>query len=221
MNSNSRPISPCHEGCPRAAAFTLLELLVTVAVIALLAGLLSTAIAKAQGKALGITCMGNIRQLSLASLLYVADNGESFPYNLGGSDSNRGIAPKRDYNWVNNIMDWELSPDNTNTAFATKGNFSTCANHSAPIYHCPADRALSDIQKQAGWASRVRSYSMNAMVGNAGDNSRWGTNLFNPEYKQFMKATEIDHPTEIFVFVDEHPDSINDGYFLNQLDDLE
>ena len=62
---------------------------------------------------------------------------------------------------------------------------------------------------------------MNAMVGDAGINSLYGTNIFNPEYRQFKRSTDFERPTEIFVFLDEHPDSINDGYFLNRLDDLE
>ena len=62
---------------------------------------------------------------------------------------------------------------------------------------------------------------MNAMVGDAGENSLYGTNVFNPEYKQFKKSTEITRPSDIFVFLDEHPDSINDGYFLNRLEELE
>ena len=62
---------------------------------------------------------------------------------------------------------------------------------------------------------------MNAMVGDAGNNSLYGTNIFNPLYRQFKRTTDFDSPTEIFVFLDEHPDSINDGYFLNRLDDLE
>jgi prepilin-type processing-associated H-X9-DG protein len=108
-----------------------------------------------------------------------------------------------------------VNADNTNTAFVTKGNFAGYANRTAAIYRCPADRVLSEIQRQAGWSSRVRSYSMNAMVGDAGDNSRWGTNLFNPQYRQFLKTTDISRPTDIFVFLDEHPDSINDAGFFN------
>ena len=220
MNGTSIRFVPLGARNPGRAGFTLIELLVTIAVVAILAGLLSTAIGKAQGKAQGINCLGNVRQLSLAWVLYATDNYERLPYNLG-SITNRGIAPRRDYNWVNNLMSWELDGDNTNTAFLSKGSFAPYAARSAALYRCPADRVLSEIQKQAGWSARVRSYSMNAMVGDAGDNSRWGTNVFNPEYKQFMKTTDFQRPTEIFVFLDEHPDSINDGYFLNRMDRLE
>lgn len=206
--------------CPRAA-FTLVELLVSLAIIAVLAGLLATAVAKARSKAHGIVCLGSVKQLSLAWLVYASDHEDRLPYNLGGRNDDRGIAPKADYNWVNNILNWDLDPDNTNTAFVAKGSFSPYVNRLAAIYRCPSDRALSDEQKRAGWSTRVRSYSMNAMVGDAGENSRYGTNYFNPGYKQFKRLSDFRNPSQIFVFLDEHPDSINDGYFLNKTEELE
>ena len=209
----------CRRG-RRLGGFTLIELLVAVALLAILAGLLMTALAKAKGRAQAIVCLNNTKQLALGWHLYATDHNDRLPYNLGSATS-RGLAPRADYNWVNNIMTWELDPDNTNRAFAAKGSFSPCVDRSAEVYRCPSDRALSEIQRRAGWTARVRSYSMNAMVGDAGENSRYGTNIFNPEYKQFKRMSDIRNPVSIFVFVDEHPDSINDGYFLNRLEELE
>jgi prepilin-type processing-associated H-X9-DG protein len=57
---------------------------------------------------------------------------------------------------------------------------------------------------------------MNAMVGDAGALSRTGTNQNNPHYIQFFNVVSIPQPSDIFVFLDEHPDSINDGYFINR-----
>ncbi len=57
---------------------------------------------------------------------------------------------------------------------------------------------------------------MNALIGNAGDFSTNGVNANDPDYRQFFKITQIPQPTEIFVFLDEHPDSIDDGYFVNR-----
>ena len=50
---------------------------------------------------------------------------------------------------------------------------------------------------------------MNAFVGNKGDGQP-----INKDWKQFIKVSDMPKPTEIFVFLDEHPDSINDGWFV-------
>ncbi len=57
---------------------------------------------------------------------------------------------------------------------------------------------------------------MNASVGDAGDLTSSGVNTNNPGYVQFFKLTSIPVPARIFVFLDEHPDSISDGYFVNR-----
>jgi hypothetical protein len=126
------------------------------------------------------------------------------------------FGPRTNLNWVNNVMTWDLSSDNTNVATITEASLGSYLAGVVNIYHCPSDHALSAMQSAAGWNQRIRSYSMNAMVGNAGAASATGVNINNPGYKQFFKEQQIPHPTDIFVFLDEHPDSIEDGYFLNR-----
>jgi prepilin-type processing-associated H-X9-DG protein len=189
---------------------------VVIAIIAILAGLLLPALSKARAKGQAAYCLNNTRQLDLAWLLYSDDHGGRLVYNLGGNGGPRTIAPRTNINWVNNIMDWELNSDNTNRATITEASLGSYANNAVRIYKCPSDTVLSPVQRQAGWAERLRSYSMNAMVGDAGDVSQSGQNLNNPYYVQFFKITSIPQPAEIFVFLDEHPDSINDGYFLDK-----
>jgi hypothetical protein len=127
-----------------------------------------------------------------------------------------GSSFRTNLNWVNNVMSWELDSDNTNLATLTEASLGIYLNRETSIFHCPSDTALSAIQHAAGWDHRIRSYSMNAMVGDAGHFSTNGVNVNNPDYKQFFKSTQIPHPADIFVFLDEHPDSIDDGYFLNK-----
>ena len=196
--------------------FTLVELLVVIALIAALAALLLPTLNRARARAQGLQSLNNTRQLVLAWMLYSDDYNGRLAYNLGGAAGGKDPARKTNLNWVNNNLNWELDTDNTNTATLTEASLGSYASKVVSIYRCPADRVLSEKQREAGWAHRVRSYSMNAMIGDAGELSTAGYNENNPKYVQFFRITDIPLPSDIFVFVEEHPDSINDGYFLNK-----
>ena len=192
--------------------FTLIELLVVIAIIGILAALLMPALSRAKARAQGIVCLNNTKQLDLALLLYASEHDDGLPYNLGMV----GSSFRTPLNWVNNVMSWDLSSDNTNSATLTQSGLGPFVSGSTRIFRCPSDTVLSAVQRAAGWQARIRSYSMNAMIGNAGNFSTNGFNINNPNYVQFFKLTAIRQPSEIFVFLDEHPDSINDGYFLER-----
>jgi len=191
-----------------------LELLVVVAIIGILAAMLLPALARTKARAQALMCMNNSRNLTLAWTMYTADNANRLAYNQGGDPGRRTFAPTTGPNWVNNIMDWELNADNTNSDFVNHSQIAPYAGYNGSIFHCPADHALNGPQRSAGWTNRVRSVSMNAMVGNPGNLLQSGGNVNNPDYQQFLYDTDIPEPSAIFVFLDEHPDSINDGYFL-------
>src|SRR2546429_3259329 len=90
-------------------AFSLLDLLVFNPIIAILAGLLLPALAKAKTKAQGIQCLNNLNRLSLSWILYTDDNGDKIPPN-----NLNEVDPKR--TWVVGWLDYARAvPDNTNT----------------------------------------------------------------------------------------------------------
>lgn len=200
----------------RARAFTLVELLVVIAIIALLASMLLPALSNAKAKGQQTLCMSNLRQLGLATAMYADDNADLLPHNLGASEIKQRLSQGRNDNWAGSVLNWELDEDNTNSVLNTGAALGAYLGRSARVFRCPADHALSQLQRGAGWSERSRSISMNAMVGDAGEFLVGDENKNNPSYRQYRKAQEFISASEIFVFVEEHPDSINDGYFLNR-----
>lgn len=185
-------------------AFTLVEVLVVIAIMAVLASLLLPALTRSKGKAEGTACSGNLKQLSVAWLLYADDNADALVNNHGVPET---LARRQ--TWANNVLDWEASDDNTNQVYLTDSKLGPYANRSTRIYKCPSDRA------PAPNGERTRSMSMNAMVGNPGTLA----NQFNPLYVQFYKRADIVSPSGIFVFLDEQADTLNDGFFVNKLEE--
>jgi prepilin-type N-terminal cleavage/methylation domain-containing protein/prepilin-type processing-associated H-X9-DG protein len=208
---------------PGRDAFTLIELLVVIAIIAILAALLLPALARAKQKAQAIQCLSNGKQIMLAWRMYPEDNLDRLCGNFGvvNTDTEASDLPELEKNtWITDVMDWTTSQQNTNEVLVRQSQLSPYLANNLWIYKCPADAYVAPIQRPSNWPrGRIRSLSMNAFFGpySTSKTDPWnsGENEFDQTFTQWIKLSTVPRPSNYFVMIDEHADSINDGYFLN------
>jgi len=203
--------------------FTLIELLVVIAIIAILAAMLLPALAKSKMKTQGIYCLNNTKQLMLSWHLYNGENNDRIVESYhGGMSANGGAAAYPQLSpWVQGWLDWTTEDDNTNVLYLVDERYAKLGKYlakSTQVFRCPADKFASPAQRQRGWDSRCRSLSGNIYVGKG---NGWATGPgYTPGgpnnltiYKGAAKVADmvIPGPAATWVFMDEHPDSINDA----------
>jgi prepilin-type N-terminal cleavage/methylation domain-containing protein/prepilin-type processing-associated H-X9-DG protein len=216
----------------KRAGFTLIELLVVIAIIAILAGMLLPALAKAKTKAQGIMCMNNSNQLIKGWHMFSTDNNEQILGAIHGGMANQDTPSPVDtlrdpvsgqlvFPWAQGWQDWGgnlLSRQNTNLQEIIDPRYSSMATYIAQnkgVFKCPADKFVHRSQRAVGWATgRLRSMSGNIAVGNG--NGGDGDGPWDAAYKKVRKSSDLYNPSpaETWVYLDEHPDSMNDpGFF--------
>lgn len=208
--------------------FTLIELIIVIAIIAIMAGIHIPALCKAQVKSKEIFCLNNHKQLVLAWSMYGTDHSDlMMPNYQGGGRDLKG--------WITGRLDWSgYNTDNTNANYLVDTNYAYMGYYiskdsintnmgyhmlkASKVFKCPSDTYAVPGGILAGGKQRVRSVSMNANLncdnkgGIEGDSNTGDEGLL--VYRKMSDIKKIS-PSKLWVTVEENPDSINDGCFFS------
>lgn len=216
--SRKRPCSP-------PSGFTLIELLVVIAIIAVLAGLLLPVLGRARAQGEKIRCVSNLKQLALAWRLYADDHNDAVLGSGGWTPPGSAVelptwaTPVYDREEWLNIEEPTQPPNWDATALRQRSALLPYCANVVDVLKCPSDRLLG-VNPKGQRVPRPRSVALNSWVGGPGivdwypepDPRLW-------QWKVYVKMGDflIPGPADVFTFLDERSDSINNGLFVQNM----
>lgn len=200
MRTTRETIFSGRAGFSQRAGFTLVEVMAVIAIIIVVVSLLSAALNQTRTRTLRVICLDNMKQLQIAWQLYADDHNDYIVLNktapvTSGVGTVAALASTSN-SWVVGNPKLDKSSDNVK-----KGALYPIVKH-PDVYRCPLDNSTTRFG-----TVRSRSYSINSFLGGDDDD-------LDPRVK--MKTSELVNPPpeQVFVFIEEHEDSIWGGGFL-------
>jgi prepilin-type N-terminal cleavage/methylation domain-containing protein/prepilin-type processing-associated H-X9-DG protein len=184
---------------PSQAGFTMTELMIVIAIMAILSAILLPALSKGRSRSQAISCLNNLRQLQICWQMYEQDY-DVLPANnhVNGTKFLAGMSDTTGASWCPGDARIDTTTENIERGQLFRYNKSTA------IYHCPSDNSKANGAIGGAQILRTRSYGMSSSIG--------------CEVVSFPTYTRISEiidppPSSLFVFIDAHENAIGDAHF--------